>query len=148
MLVFSSLCQNVLLLRPFNTKKEMKTTRRQVWADDGVDQILPIKNASGACLLQLHCVAEHCHEGRPIPEDKIPRRFFWIKEPNYSFRPTLGGRLYFLGMFTGSLRAQNWQVRCVAIEGIPEKLRNTLPKASSDYHCGSNFATNRILKKK
>ena len=30
-----------------------------------------------------------------------------------------------LGMFTGSLRAQNWQVRCVAIVDILETLRNT-----------------------
>ena len=30
--------------------------------------------------------------------------------------PHLAGD-YFLGMLTGSLRAQNWQVRCVAIDG-------------------------------
>ena len=54
---------------------------------------------------------------RTIPENNIPRRLFWIKESNYSTCSTFGGRLYCLGMFTGSLRAQKWQVLCVAIDG-------------------------------
>ena len=53
---------------------------------------------------------------RTIPEDNIARRLFLTKESNYSAHSTFDERLYWLGMFTGSLRAQNWQVRYVAID--------------------------------
>ena len=41
---------------------------------------------------------------------------FHIKKLNFSAHFTFG-RVLFLSMFTCSLRAQNWQVRCYAIDG-------------------------------
>ena len=45
---------------------------------------------------------------RTVPENNFPRRLFWIKESNYSIHSTFG-------IFTGSLRAQNWHMWCIAI---------------------------------
>ena len=81
------------------------------------DQTLPIENAAGASLLQLQCAAEDVSWSRTTPEDNILSLLFWIKESNYCTHSTFRGRLYFLGMFADSQRAQNWQVRCVAIGG-------------------------------
>ena len=38
---------------------------------------------------------------RTIPEDNIPRRWFWIKEYNYSTQSIFGGRLYSFGQING-----------------------------------------------
>ena len=54
---------------------------------------------------------------RTISEDNILCRLFWIKKSNYSMHSTFGRTLYCFRMFTGSLRTQNWQVRCVVIDG-------------------------------
>ena len=103
-------------LRQFHTRKEMKITENQVRADDG-----RWSNTSNRKRFRsLFVVAAVCGRAllwrRTIPEDNITRRLFWIKESNYSTHSTFGERLYSLGMLTGSLRAQNWQVRCVAID--------------------------------
>ena len=82
-LVCSSLCQNVVLLRPFHTRKEMKITGSQVWEDDGGDQTLPIENSSGASLLQLQYAAEHCHE-----EGQCMRTTFLVACSEYRIRIT------------------------------------------------------------
>ena len=68
------------------------------------DQTLPIEYASGATFVAA-AICSRALSWRTIPEDNIPSRLFWIKES------------IVLGMFMGSLCAQNWQVRCVTIDG-------------------------------
>ena len=82
------------------------------------DQTLPMENASGASLLQLAVCGRALSWRRTILEDNIPPRLFWnkgieLQHALHIWRETL----LFLGMLTGSLRARNWQVRCVSIDG-------------------------------
>ena len=74
---------------------------------------------------------------------------FWIKESNYRTRSTLCGRLYSM-TFLRAHYALRTDKCCVSRStSILEALRKThLRKASSDSHCGSNFANDRTLKKK
>ena len=95
----------------------MKITRRQVWADDGGWSNTSHRKRFRSIFVAAAVCGGTLSWGRTIPEDIIPRRWFWIKEPNYSSTPHLAGDSIILGMFTGSLRAQNWQVRCVAFDG-------------------------------
>ena len=91
----------------------MKITGNQVRADDG-GWLNTSHRRRFWCLFVAAAVC-----GRVLPwrrtirEDNIPRRLFWNKGIE------LEHALHFivLGMFTGSLRAQNWQLRCVAIDG-------------------------------
>ena len=97
LLVCSSLCQNVVLLRQFYTRKEMQITGSQVRVDDG-----GWPNTSQRKLFRsLFVAAAVCGRAiswrRTIPEDNIPRCLFWIKESNYSTYFTFGGRDYSLG---------------------------------------------------
>ena len=80
------------------------------------DQPLPIENASGASLLQLQYAAEHCHE-----EGQYLRTTFLVVCSEWRNRikartAHLVEYSIVLDTFTSSLRAQNWQVRCIAID--------------------------------
>ena len=81
------------------------------------DQTLPIEKASGASFLAAAVCGRSLSRRRKIPEDNFPRRLFWIKESNYSTHSTFGGRLYCFRHVYGLSTPQNWQVRCVAIDG-------------------------------
>ena len=81
------------------------------------DQTLPIENASGACLLQLQYAAEHCHEEGQYLKTTFLLAFSEWRNWITAHTPRLAGDTIVLGMFTGLLSAQNWQVRCVAIDG-------------------------------
>ena len=96
--------------------------RRKRWKSQGAksgwmmvgDQTLPIENASGASFLQLQYTAEHCHEGGQDPRTTV----LVACSERHRIRartPHLAGDSIVLGMFTGSLCAQNWQVRFVVI---------------------------------
>ena len=52
---------------------------------------------------------------RTISENNIPSRLFWNKGIELQHMLHIWQETLVLGMFTGSLRAQNWQEQCVAI---------------------------------
>ena len=114
------------------------------------DKTLPIENAAGASLLQLQCAAEDLSWRRTIPEDNISRRFFWIKESNYSMHFVSGGRLYcFRHVYGFTTRSSMTNAMCRGDRRAYLTYCAThLSKASSDSHCDSNIATDRTLEKK
>ena len=113
MLVCSSLCQNIVLLQPFHTRKEMKITGSQVREDDGVwsnsshrKRFRSLFVAAAVCGRVLSWI-------RTTPEHNIPRHLFWIKESNYSMPFTFGGRLLFRHVYGLTMRSEltaaNWR---------------------------------------
>ena len=98
-------------------RKEMKMTGSQIRADDGGWSNTTHRKRFGSLFVAAAVCGRALSWRRTIPEANNTRRLFWMKESNYSSHSTFGGRLYCLGMFTGSLRTQNWQMRCVAIDG-------------------------------
>ena len=125
--------------------KSQGAKSRQMMVDD---QTLPIENASVASLLQLQYVAEHCHEeGQYL--DNIPHLLFWIKESNYSTQSTFSGRLYcFRHVYGLTMRTELTSAICRNRQAYYRRCATHLRKASSDSCCGSNFATDRNLKKR
>ena len=94
------------------------------------DQTLPIENASGASLLQLQCVAEHCHE-----EGQYLRTTFYVAFLNKKIELQhilhIWQKTFILGMFMCLLCAQNWQMLCVAID---EHTRNIVQHICTKVH--------------
>ena len=76
------------------------------------DQTHPIENASGASLLQLQYAVEHCRE-----EGQYLSTTFLVACSELQPAPHIWLETIVLDMFTGSLRTQNLQVRCVTIDG-------------------------------
>ena len=118
MLVCNSLCQNVVLLRPFHMRKEMKITGSQVRVDDDGWS----NTSHQKCFRSPFVASAVCDQAlswrRTIPEENIPRRLFWIKELNYSTHFTFGRRLYcFRHVHVLTICIQNWQVQCDMIDG-------------------------------
>ena len=110
------LWQNVVLLRPFHKSKEMKITGSQVRADDGGWS----NTSKRKRFRRLFVAAAVCDRAlswrRTMPDDNIPslvmNKGIELQQALHIWRETI-----VLGMFTGSLRAQNWHVLCVAIDG-------------------------------
>ena len=94
----------------------MKITGSQVRADDGGWSNTPHRNRFRSLFVAAVVCDRALSWRRTIPENNIPRRLFWKRNRITTRTPHLGGD-YGLGTFTDSLRAQNWQVRCVAIDG-------------------------------
>ena len=146
-LVCSSLCQNVVL-QPFHTRKETKITGSQVWADDGGWSNTSHRKRFRSLFVAAAVCGWALSWRRTIPVDNIPRSFFWIKESNYSMHSAFGGRFYCFkhvyGLTTRSeLTNAMWRDRRAYCKHCPTHLR----KASSDSHCGFNFAIDRTFKK-
>ena len=89
----------------------------QVWADDGGWSNTSHRKHFRNLLIATAVCGRALSWRRTIPEDNILRHLFWIKESYYSTYSTFGRRDIVLGMFTGSLRTQNWHMRCEEIDG-------------------------------
>ena len=80
------------------------------------DQTLPIENASGApccsCSVRPNTVIKEDNTWRQRSSSLVLNKEIELQYALHIWRETI-----VLGMFTGSLRAQNWHVRCVAIDG-------------------------------
>ena len=75
--------------------KRFKSQVAKSWRMMVGDQTLLIENTVWASLLQLQYAAEDLSWRTTIPENNIPRLFFfWIKTSNYSTHSTFGGTLY------------------------------------------------------
>ena len=96
MLVWCSLCQNVVLLDTVSYGEEMKTTGSQVRADGGGWSNTSDRKRFRSLFVAATVCGGTLSWGRTIPEDIIPRRWFWIKESNYSTHSILGGRIHCL----------------------------------------------------
>ena len=71
------------------------------------------------------------------------------KEPNYSTHSTFGRRLYcFRNVYGLTTRSELTSAMCRDRQAHQRYCATHMRKASSDYHCGSTFATDRTLKKK
>ena len=75
-----------------------------------------IKHFPSKTLRSLFVAAAVCGRALPwrtIPEDNIPRRFFWIKESNYSMHSTFGRRLYcFRHVYGLTMRSKQTSAMC------------------------------------
>ena len=104
------------LLRPFHTRKRWKSQGAKSRKMMVGDKTVPIENASGVSLLQLQCAIEHCHEEgqylRTTSSSLVLNKWMELQYALHICRETI-----VLGLFTGSLGAQNWQVRCFAFGG-------------------------------
>ena len=141
------MCQNVVLLEAFHTRKEIKITGSQVWADDGGWSNTFHRKRFRSIFIAAAEWGRAVSWRRTISEDNIPRRFLLIKESNYSTHSTFGGKLYcFRHVYGHTTRSELTSATCRHRRAYYRHCATHLRKASSDSHCGSNFATDRTLK--
>ena len=108
------MCQNVILVRPFHTRKEMEITGSLVRADNGGWSNTSHRKRFRILFVAAAVRGRALSWRRTIPDVNIPRRLFWINESNFSAHSTFGGRLYcFRHVYGLTTRS----VRCVAIDG-------------------------------